>query len=63
MSIVLYRPGLSTTSTAKTTKDSVSIGGGLDNLPPLVPESLNANKQPLVWLTTLLAAIQPTNAT
>ena len=59
---MLHRPGLSTTLTAKTTKDLVPIEG-LDNPPPLVPKSLNANKELLAYLATLLAVIQPTNAT
>jgi hypothetical protein len=62
MSTVLQRPGLSTTSTAQTTKDTMSTGGEVDDPPPSVPESSNANEQPPAWLATLLAAIQPTNA-
>jgi hypothetical protein len=59
---VLQRPGLSTTSTAQTTKDSMSVGGEADDPPPSVPKSSNANEQLPAWLATLLAAIQPTNA-
>jgi hypothetical protein len=61
MSTVLQRPGSSTTSTTQATKDSVSIGGEADDLPPLVSKPLNANKQLPAWLATLLAALQPTN--
>jgi hypothetical protein len=60
ISTVLQRPKLSTTSTPQTTRNYVPVEGETNDPPLSVPRL--ANEQPLAWLATLLAAIQPTNA-
>ena len=60
MSAALQRPSLNTTP--QTTMEEREVGNPLSAEPTATNPAANPNEQPPAWLTTLLAAIKPTNA-